>query len=185
MKRSSILAVLLLLALCLTGCFREDPAPTPPRYEPDPTPTAQTTEPTEFRETRDAKTQLDDIFAPVAQEDIVTPGQALAEEIAEQVSYTVLSEDEDQAVLEVTAPDFYGAFFDLYDPEGDDTVEDLLAQLQVELTESDRPMRTVQVTVPKENGAIVMTWELADALYGGLLTAMNELTAGYDQEVAS
>ena len=135
-------------------------------------------------------TALLDESAP-APETAVTEGDAVSELIYTQATYSVLSADGSSCTLSVSAPDvaaiYYSALNEtnaagavIGDPESGAALQDaVLKSMRSALESGSFTMRTCEVVVPIENGQAVLTYELADALYGGLLTLCDELTAQY------
>ena len=135
-------------------------------------------------------TALLDESAP-APEAAVTEGDAVAELIYTQATYSVLSADGSSCTLSVSAPDVAAIYYSALDetnaagtvvgdPESGAALQDaVLASMRSALESGGFTMRTCEVVVPIENGQAVLTYELADALYGGLLTLCDELTAQY------
>lgn len=101
-------------------------------------------------------------------------GASIESEILEHMSYTVTARAESSATLSVTAPDM-GALIDEMMARGGSKEEGeafLLAALQ----NGEFDTATTEVAVElDENGAPVDSFAFADAMYGGLLTKMDEL----------
>lgn len=114
----------------------------------------------------------------------------IGEFVYSKMTYEVIEATDDSCTIRVSAPSLYKVFFEAYDPSKYDpatdiegynaVVEEILGEILSALTNGKYEMLTTNVEVPlNSDGEIVMTRELVDAIYGGLLTIQDELAEQY------
>lgn len=117
-------------------------------------------------------------------------GSKIAEEIISNTSYQVLSANKDTAIVLVTAPDVYSLYMtaisDSKDTvptskeEYDSLINATLEYVNRKLCDNDYELKEYEVTIQlADDYQIEMNYELANALYGGLLQLQSELSEQY------
>lgn len=114
-------------------------------------------------------------------------GTRIAELIYRNAKWEVKSAKNGTAVISVSAPDFYALFKSLANDtapadadEYDAFISDLESSLEKALSRGNYSRMEKEVSVPiASDGSVTMTFDLADALYGGLLSLSNELETDY------
>ncbi|MBQ8359161.1 MAG: hypothetical protein IJX37_04495 [Oscillospiraceae bacterium] len=118
----------------------------------------------------------------------------IGEFVYSKMTYEVVEATDNSCTIRVSAPSLYKVFFEAYDPnkyepatdiEGyNAVVEEILGEILSALTNGEYEMVTANVEVPlNSDGEIVMTRELIDAMYGGLLTIQDELAEQYFESI--
>lgn len=117
----------------------------------------------------------------------------IAERIYQEMSFEIIDYQESYCILSVTAPDLYSIFYSVFDSDAykipydteeyENLINKLLKEIENKLIEGDYSYITnvVEVSVNSE-GEIEITYELIDALYGGLLTLQQELVNNYIED---
>lgn len=119
-----------------------------------------------------------------------TVGNVIAETVFSHASFKVNSVQDDTAVITVTAPNLYFLYMQAIAPYKDVVPEDedeyhalvdsTLATVLSELENRNYEMITRQVTVNlNDDQEIEVSYELVDALYGGLLSLQEALVESY------
>lgn len=102
-------------------------------------------------------------------EGITTVGSEAEAAIIDRVEYTVLEQADNRVTLEITAPDMT-VILNQADQNGG-TAQDILNMLNGE----NVPTKTTTLTVDlDENGKMIESQEFVDAMYGGLLTYLDQ-----------
>lgn len=120
-----------------------------------------------------------------------TPNQSLADQILSMADYKVLEVRDGWATIAVISPDLADIFTQRQGSgsgewssleEFEASVEALLDDMEEALQSEDCPMMTTEVDVELgEDGSVIPNYELADALYGGVLTMRDRLTEAYEK----
>ena len=181
MKRKLICAALLLMCVMLSGCslMRE----------------------VIFSENREAveNSVQNELALPVAEPNAsemqrsaaVRTGEEAAQRIKDKVTYTVVESHNAYCVVDFTAPDMQAILSEALErlkqegmqrSEYDDAVEATTSFIYVRLGSAGCPMVTTRVEIPLEDGQPVMDIAAYDAMYGGLITAMQQLETLYGGE---
>ena len=135
-------------------------------------------------------TQSDEIAASAPDDN----ANNIGEFVYSKMTYEVIETTDNDCTIRVSAPSLYKVFFEAYDPnkyepttdiEGyNAVVEEILGEILSALTKGEYEMVTANVEVPlNSDGEIVMTRELVDAMYGGLLTIQDELAEQYFESI--
>ena len=114
-------------------------------------------------------------------------GTRIAELIYKNAKWEIKSVKNGTAVISISAPDFYTLFKDLAKDttpadayEYNALISDLESSLERALSRGNYSRIEKDVSVPvSSDGSVTMTFDLADALYGGMLSLSNELEADY------
>lgn len=118
----------------------------------------------------------------------VRTGEEAAQRIKEMVTWKVVESHNAYCVVDFTAPDMQAIFREALErlqqegmqrSEYDNAVEATTSFIYVRLGSDGCPMVTTRVEIPLENGQPVMDLEAYDAMYGGLITAMQQLESLY------
>ena len=200
MKRifSALLAlmILIIMLLSLTGCVSallvslfgssdSDTASEQVRQEPD----------TEIYNTEVENAIYAEIpDAPFAEKpaESVTEGENIAEMIYQRAYYDVLSTDGAMCTVQVTAPDMQVIYWDAFDQatqsysgadaEASAEMEAILMNIIfTQLETGNYPTRQTTLDLELINGQPQLTYEFADAMYGGMLTVWEQLMTAYEE----
>lgn len=117
----------------------------------------------------------------------------IAELIYQDMSYRIVEVDDSFCKISVKAPNIHKLFLDIFDStiydvpsdmdEYENAVNQLLNKIYIEMSAGNYEYVTNIVEVPfNEDGEIEITYELADALYGGLLSLQQEVFNNYVQD---
>lgn len=128
----------------------------------------------------------------------VSPQQKIADEenlgahiealIYENLYYTVIEVTDSSYTVTIQAPNMILLFDELYDEtqylnlsasEYAVATEQLLSNIEKRLINKQFEVKETILTLPLENGEIMITEELINALYGGLIDVARELTENY------
>jgi len=147
-----VIVVLVLLCLVVNTLLK----PSVPAVKPSQSPAEEFTQ--YLEETVSEKpTELD------------TAGAEAEAAIIDRVEYTVLEQADNRVTLEITAPDMT-VILNQADQNGG-TAQDILNMLNAE----NVPTKTTTLTVDlDENGKMIESQEFVDAMYGGLLTYLDQ-----------
>lgn len=124
------------------------------------------------------------------QQDITKEGVQIAELIFEKTTYTIEDVSENQCIVNIVAPNVSEIFWDCFNAENytdlkkEDyqTAEDeLMSMIKDVLKKNEYSFKETRLEVPLVNGEPQVTYELADALYGGLYSLVDELAEYYSQ----
>ncbi len=143
-----------------------------------------------FSKEQKLEEQLQDILDSAETDE---DGTQVAEQIYSKTSFNIHDVTDSDCMITVTAPNIRELFFSIFNyadysqatnfTEYEDTINKILGQLEKKLIEDKCQYITTDTKVPlDENGDLEITYELADALYGGLLTLQQELINNYIQE---
>ncbi len=117
-------------------------------------------------------------------------GIQIAELIFSKMTYTVTAVSENECVVTVVAPDISEIFWNNFDTENYSDLqkedyqkaeEELMSKIKIALENNEYNLKTTHLTVPLENGEPEITYELADAFYGGLYSLTAELSDHYSK----
>lgn len=117
----------------------------------------------------------------------------IAEIIYQNMSYEVTKVKDGTCTISVTAPNMNILFFEVFDPnsygkatsmeEYNSNVNSVLEQISTKLSKGEFEYITNTVEVPlNEEGQIEITYELVDALYGGLLSVQEIVLNNYAED---
>ena len=188
-------ATIVILSAFLNGCGKKR-YPSADHHNSDGTTavsntTAATTSAAVDQELIHAKTYIDALLtagAPVVEgTGRAALGVQVAELIFQNMQYEITNMTDTECTAVVTAPDMKVLFYKVSPPEQDtpaasldeheSTVVQTLNMLAEKLQNGEFEKITTTVTLPlDENGNPQPTYELTDAMYGGLLTLTAELT---------
>lgn len=167
-KRSAFLFICLGLILLCSGCGSK-----------------------EIKEKELVTEKLNQIFTISPQQKIISEensGVHVEKLIFENISYTVIETTDSSYTITIQAPNMTLLFDELYDEtqylnlstdEYGVATEQLLSDMEKRLLDKEFEVKETTLTLPLENGEIVVTEELVNALYGGLLDTAKELTEKY------
>lgn len=108
--------------------------------------------------------------------------------ILANVSYKVIEASDSSYTITICAPDIAQVFDEMYDPARYEDLapteyaaasEELLNEIQRKLQKGGFEMTESTLNVPLNNGKLIFTEELVNALYGGLLDKAHELSENY------
>ena len=132
--------------------------------------------------------------APSAEKapEAVTQGEDIAEMIYQRAYYEVLSVNGNYCTVQVTAPDMQTIYWDAFEQatanySGVDTYANeemetiLLNIIFTQLESGNYPQRQATLDLELINGQPALTYEFADAMYGGMLTVKDEMLAAYEE----
>lgn len=139
---------------------------------------------------KNIKHQLLDILETT---DVSREEESVAEQIYQRMEFEVQDVTKEDCVIVVTAPDINKLFFSIFEPtdyseptskeEYDATINQILQKVSDKLVKGDYSSITQKVKVPiDKNGQVKVTYELADAFYGGVLTAQQNMLNMYLEE---
>lgn len=137
----------------------------------------------------DIKSNLDALLVVREVEDNDV-GTLIANELLDDVYYEIKSIQGNTVVVSITAPNIHDLYIRILQEQGDivpsnveeyeNLMESTLQKLNAELEKQNYDKQIAEITVHLiEDGSIEMSYELIDALYGGLLTLQKELVDGY------
>lgn len=115
-------------------------------------------------------------------------GVQIAELIFSKMTYTVTEVSDAQCIVTVVAPDVSKIFWDNFNPENyselskekyQSAEEELMNKIKTSLENNNYSLKTMELTVPLVDGKPEITYELADAFYGGLYSLTTELSGYY------
>lgn len=138
----------------------------------------------------DIKSNLDALLVVREVETENDVGTQIANELLDDVFYEIKSIQGNTAVVSITAPNIHDLYIRVLQEQGDivpsnveeyeNLMESTLQKLNAELEKQNYDKQISEITVHLiEDGSIEMSYELIDALYGGLLTVQKELVDGY------
>lgn len=138
----------------------------------------------------DIKSNLDALLVVREVETENDVGTQIANELLDDVFYEIMSIQGNTAVVSITAPNIHDLYIRVLQEQGDivpsnveeyeNLMESTLQKLNEELEKQNYDKQISEITVHLiEDGSIEMSYELIDALYGGLLTLQKELVDGY------
>lgn len=138
----------------------------------------------------DIKSNLDALLVVREVETENDVGTQIANELLDDVFYEIKSIQGNTAVVSITAPNIHDLYIRVLQEQGDivpsnveeyeNLMESTLQKLNAELEKQNYDKQISEITVHLiEDGSIEMSYELIDALYGGLLTLQKELVDGY------
>lgn len=135
--------------------------------------------------------KLNQIFTVSSQQKKISEensGARVERLIFENVSYTVIEATDSSYTIMVQAPNMTLLFDGLYNEtqylnlsidEYNIVTEQLLSDIEKSLLDKRFEVKETTLTLPLENGEIVLTEELVNAFYGGLLDTAQELSNHY------
>jgi len=191
----SILLIILIMMFSLTGCISMLIAALTNGDSSETTAEAPQVDHTETYNTEAENA----IFAAIPQApsaekapELITAGDNIAEMIYQRAYYEVLSTNGSFCTVQVNAPDMQVIYWDAFEQataaySGADA--DASAQMEAELMELIRiqlesgnyPLRQVTLELEFLNGQPQLTYEFADAMYGGMLTVYQDMIAAYEE----
>lgn len=122
----------------------------------------------------------------------VSQGENIAEMIYQRAHYDVVSATNYDCTVLVTAPDMQVIYWDAFEQatqnyNGADAAASaemetvLLNIIYTQLESGNYPQRQTTLTLELVNGHPQFTYEFADAMYGGMLTVWEQMTASYEE----
>lgn len=141
----------------------------------------------------DIKRNLDALLAVREVEAENDAGTQIANELLGNVFYEIKSIQGNTAVVRITAPNIHDLYIRVLQEQGDvvpsnveeykSLMEAALKKLKSELEKQSYDNLISEVTIQRsKEGRIEISYELIDALYGGLLTLQREFVDGYIAE---
>lgn len=117
-------------------------------------------------------------------------GTRIAKAIYQNVSFNVISVNRETATIEICSPDIYSVYMSVVQNEHDiipeskeeydELVSSLLETIYAEISSGNYKERTAEVIVQLcDEYEIQVSYELVDAIYGGLLSLQEELITEY------
>jgi len=132
--------------------------------------------------------------APVIEKkpEMVTAGDNIAEMIYQRAYYDVISVDGNICTVQVVAPDMQVIYWDAFeqatvgyggpDAEASAQMETVLMDIvYTQLESGNYPVRQTVIELEFLGGEPRLTYEFADAMYGGMLTVYGEMMAAYEE----
>lgn len=133
--------------------------------------------------------QIEKLFKPTEEQVGDGIGDKVANKICKEAKIEVISSSNTECRVKVTSPDVYQLFFDVFNKsylnkdidkaDYEDSTDELLATLYAQLNSGEYTTEEHEITLQIENGEVQTNEEFADALSGGLLKALNEISTMY------